>query len=393
MDPIKNPFAPGAGHPPPALVGRDAIFNAANVVLARVKDGKAAKNHLLLGLRGVGKTVLLNKIQSISDTMGYQSIWFEADEARPLRSQIIPQMRQLLLHFDRRERVNDRVKRSLRVLASFASAVKVKVGDVQIGLDIEPEVGIADSGDLTADLTDLFSIAAEAAQSESAGILLAIDEMQNLSKEDLTALVMALHKASQRQLPLTLFGAGLPQIVGRLGESKSYTERLFTRIPIGALEAADARKAIWEPVEKAGASIGQRALGQITEVTQCYPYFLQTWGYHAWNAAKGSDIDLRAVQASHAASIRDLDASFFQFRYERLTAREKQYVAAMAALGPGPHKSGAVAKKLGVKAASIAPTRSALIGKGMVYAPTYGETAFTVPLFDQFVGRQSGHEI
>jgi hypothetical protein len=268
----------GRRPPTPALVGRDTIFDAANVALSRVKEGKAARSHLLLGLRGVGKTVLLNKIQSISDTIGFRSISFEADEARPLRPQIIPQMRQLLLHFDRRERANDRVKRSLRVLSSFASAVKVKVGDVQIGIDIEPEKGIADSGDMTAALTDLFTVAADAAQSEGAGILLAIDEMQNLSKEDLTALVMALHKASQRQLPWTLFGAGLPQIVGRLGESKSYTERLFSRIPIGALAASDARKAIWEPVERAGASIGQRALEQITEVTQCYPYFLQNVG-------------------------------------------------------------------------------------------------------------------
>lgn len=387
MDRVRNPFAPGAGTPPPALVGREDILKTAQVTITRVKEGRPAKSFLLVGLRGVGKTVLLNRIQEIAEEAGYKAIAIEAPENKRLPALLIPPLRQILLALDRLERVNEYVKRGLRVLKSFAVTFKSDLGDFNLGLDIDAEPGFADSGDLEADLSELLIAVAQAAAARRVPVAVFIDEMQYLNEDELSALILAMHKVAQKTLPLLLVGAGLPQLVGLAGKSKSYAERLFDFPKIGPLEASDAKNALREPVEREGAKIKEDALNQITRVTQGYPYFLQEWGYHTWNIANASPISLEDVKAAHTAVIQRLDESFFRVRFDRLTPRERDYLRAMAELGPGPHRSGDIADVLGVGVHSVAPLRSGLIRKGMIFSPAHGDTAFTVPLFDQFMKR------
>jgi DNA-binding CsgD family transcriptional regulator len=387
MDRVKNPFAPGAGTSPPALVGREEILETAQVTLARIKEGRPAKSFLLVGLRGVGKTVLLNRIQELAEANGYRAIFIEAPENKRLPALLIPPLRQILLALDRGERVNEYVKRSLRILKSFTLKFRTEMGDFNLGLDIDPEPGIADSGDLETDLSDLLVAVAEAAKARSQPVSVFIDEMQYLNEDELSALIMAVHRVAQRGLPLLLVGAGLPQLVGLTGKSKSYAERLFDFPKIGPLSSTDARNALRAPVEREGAKIEENALNEIFGITQGYPYFLQEWGYHTWNIASVSPISLSDVKAAHSAVLQRLDESFFRVRLDRLTPREKDYLRAMAELGPGPHRSGDIADVLGVDVHSVAPLRSGLIKKGMIFSPAHGDTAFTVPLFDEFMKR------
>lgn len=274
-----------------------------------------------------------------------------------------------------------------RVLRSFVGAIRLKVADLEIGLDIDPEPGAADSGDLEVDLAELFVAVGEAAQDRSRAVAVLIDELQYLSAAEMSALIMAVHRIAQRQLPLALVGAGLPQLVGLAGRSKTYAERLFTYPDIGPLAPPDAREALRGPVRAQGADFTDEALDALVAVTRGYPYFLQEWGYQAWNLAPGSPIDAAVVERATAAAIRKLDGSFFRVRFDRLTPREKDYLRALAELGADAHRSGDVATSLGVKVQSVAPLRSGLIRKGMIYSPAHGDTAFTVPLFDEFMRR------
>jgi DNA-binding CsgD family transcriptional regulator len=387
MDRVKNPFAPGAGTSPPALVGREEILENATVTLARVKEGRPAKSFLLVGLRGVGKTVLLNRIQEHAEASGYRTIFIEAPENKRLPALLIPPLRQIMLALDRGERVNEYVKRGLRILKSFTLKFKSDMGDFNLGLDIDPEAGTADSGDLETDLSELLVAVGEAAKARSQPVAVFIDEMQYLNEDELSALIMAVHRVAQKSLPLLLVGAGLPQLVGLTGKSKSYAERLFDFPRIGPLNRMDAKNALRTPIEKEGANIEEKALNGIYDVTQGYPYFLQEWGYHTWNIANSSPISLDDVKAAHSAVLQRLDDSFFRVRLDRLTPRERDYLRAMAELGPGPHRSGDIAESLGVDVHSVAPLRSGLIKKGMIYSPAHGDTAFTVPLFDEFMKR------
>ncbi len=387
MDRIRNPFAPGAGTPPPALVGREEVLGDAKVTLARVKENRPAKSFLLIGLRGVGKTVLLNRIQDMAEEAGFKAISIEAPENKRLPALLIPPLRKIMLALDRFENVNEYVKRGLRVLKSFAGAFKLGMGDFDIALDIDPEVGSADSGDLEADLSELLLAVAQAANARKIPVAIFIDEMQYLNEDELSALIMAIHKVAQKQLPLLLVGAGLPQLVGLTGKSKSYAKRLFDFPKIGALENKDARDALEVPVKKEGIAFETKALGEIIAVTKGYPYFLQEWGYHTWNIAERSPISIDDVKAAHTAVIQRLDESFFGVRFDRLTPRERDYMRAMAELGPGPHRSGEVADMLGLNVHTVAPLRSGLIRKGMIFSPAHGDTAFTVPLFDEFMKR------
>jgi hypothetical protein len=340
-----------------------------------------------VGLRGVGKTVLLNRMQELSEAQNYRSIFLESTETKPLPLLIYPHLRQLLLSLDRIEKLNEHVKRGLRVLRSFANGVKVKYGEIEVGLNIDPEAGSADSGDLEADLTELMLAIGQAAAARNTPIALIVDEMQYLGEDELSALIMALHRISQKELPLILIGAGLPQLVGLAGKSKSYAERLFDFPRIGPLTKPDAINALQGPVQRAGASFTEDALAEIIRVTEGYPYFLQEWGYQAWNLAPGSSIDLDTLKVAHNVVIARLDESFFRVRFDRLTPSEKDYLRAMSELGPGPRRSGDIADLLGVRGQSVAPRRSGLIKKGMIFSPAHGDTEFTVPLFDQFMKR------
>jgi len=390
MDPIRNPFVPGAGTSPPELAGREDLLEKAAITLARIRLGRPSKSFMLVGLRGVGKTVLLNRIEELAEREGYRALMIEAHENKSLAALLLPPLRQLLLALDRIELVNEQVKRGLRILKSFASAVKFNVGEFEVGLDIDPERGAADSGDLEADLPELLLAIAQAAQARSTAVALIIDEVQYLKQKELSALIMAIHKIAQRNLPLVLIGAGLPQLVALAGDSKSYAERLFDYPKMDALSDADSREAIEEPAGREGVTFEPAALTKIVELTKGYPYFLQEWGYHIWNIAEKSPITPALVDAASKFAIDRLDESFFRVRFDRSTPREKDYLYAMAKLGTGAHRSGDIAEVLGVAVQSIAPVRSSLIKKGMVYSPAHGDTAFTVPLFDEFLLRIMG---
>lgn len=387
MDPIKNPFSPGAGSPPPELVGREAILEQARILLGRIRQKRPEKSMLLTGLRGVGKTVLLNEIKRMADSDGYRTIFIEAHEGKALGPLLVPYLRTLLFDLDRIAGTGDKVKRGLAVLRSFIGSLRLTMGDVAIGLDIEPEKGSADSGDLEIDLPNLFIAIGEAAEDREIPVAIFIDEIQYFDKKELGALIMAMHKIQQRQLPLVLLGAGLPILPGLAGESKSYAERLFNFPNMGALSQDDSAKALQDPAQEAGIAFEPSALTEVYRLTKGYPYFLQEWGYVAWNVATSSPITLQVVQDATATVIPRLDENFFRVRYERLTPSEKNFLRAMADLGQDAHRTGDIADALKVKVTSLGPVRAKLINKGMIYSPAHGDLAFTVPLFREFLIR------
>lgn len=391
MDPLHNPFSPGAGSPPPELAGRSDILRQALMTLARVKRGRAEKSMLIIGLRGTGKTVLLHEISGLAEKEGYQSVMIEAHEKKSLPELLLPELRRILFSLDAGEMISSKVKRAFRVLKSFVSSVKinVKMQEIDFGIGIEPEKGTADSGDLEADLAQVFIALGEAAQDRNTAVAVIIDELQYLSDEELSSLIMAVHKVSQKSLPVVVIGAGLPQLVGKAGRAKSYAERLFDYPELGPLKKEDAKIALQGPVQKEGEGISftDEALNEIIRVTEGYPYFLQEWGYQAWNLATKSPIDVNVAKEATKESIKRLDQSFFRVRFDRLTPREKEYLRALAELGADPQRSGDVAEELGLDVQNAAPLRNNLIKKGMIYSPKHGDTAFTVPLFEGFMKR------
>ncbi len=387
MDPVLNPFAPGAGTPPPELAGRDELREAIRVAVARVQRGLPAKSVLMVGLRGVGKTVLLDRMRDDAEHAGIHTVRIEAPESRSLPALLAPQLRQALLRLSRSEQVKTAAVRALRALAGFARSLKLKYQDIEVGLDYEPEPGLADNGDLEHDLQALLEEVGHAAQQAGTALVIFIDELQYVEEPELAALITAMHRCAQRRVPVMLVGAGLPQLRGRMGNAKSYAERLFDFPEIGPLPRPAARRAIAKPVKDQGAEILDPAVDKIVTETRGYPYFLQEWGKHAWDAADASPIELEDVSTATTTAIAALDESFFRVRFDRLTPAEKKYLRAMAELGPGPHRSGDIADCLKRKVTSLGPTRNQLIAKGMIWSPNHGDTAFTVPLFDEFMHR------
>ena len=387
MDPIRNPYAPGAGTPPPELAGRDAIREKVHIALERTKLGRATKSVLLVGLRGVGKTVLLDQILKDAKKSRIEPMRIEAPEDRSLPAILAPQLRLALLNLSRVEAAKDFALRGLRGLAGFAKALKVTFNDIEVGFDFDPEPGLADNGDLEHDLQTLLGVVGEAAAKARTVLGIFIDEMQYIKESELAALITALHRISQLQLPVMLIGAGLPQLPGQFGNAKSYAERLFEFTTIGPLETTDAEKALVDPALEEGVEYDPAAINRIIELTQGYPYFLQEWGFHSWDVATSSPISFNDIEQASRSTIASLDESFFRVRFDRLTPSEKKYLRAMAELGPGPHRSGDISGILGREVQSVAPVRSALIKKGMVWSPSHGDTAFTVPMFDEFMRR------
>jgi GTPase SAR1 family protein len=385
MDPRDNPYVPGAGTPPPELAGRHDVLERAEVALTRIQRRRPSKSLIVVGLRGVGKTVLLVRFQNQALMQGYQSALIEAHEGKTLPELIVPPLRKILFGMSITAAAGDKGRRALRALRSFMGSVKVTWNDMELGID--PVKGLADSGDLEVDLSDLFVAVGEAAAEKNTAVALCIDEMQYLSEKEFSALIMAVHKVSQNNLPLVVVGAGLPQILGLAGESKSYAERLFDYPKVGALNAADAERAIVSPAAAMDVTYDAAAVEKIVAVTKGYPYFLQQWGYEVWNLAEKSPISIGDVEKATSAAISALDESFFRVRFDRCTPSEKRYMRALADLGEGAKRSGDVADRLGLKVTSIGPTRSKLITKGMIYSPQHGETAFTVPLFDEYMRR------
>ncbi len=385
MDRKKNPYAPGAGTPPPELTGRDKILDDVEVALARVIAGRPSQGMFLTGLRGVGKTVLLNEFLRIAEKEGYVADFIEAPENRALAELLAPSLRQALLKISVLEKAKDVASRALGVLKSFT--LSMKIGEVEVALTNKAVIGTADSGDLERDLPDLFLAAGEAAKANETGIALLIDEIQYLSQTDLAALIVATHRVAQRNFPIIVIGAGLPLLPALSGDAKSYAERLFTYPIIGALEAKDARRAITEPARDLNVEYADDALEEIVRTTAGYPYFVQAWGSVVWDLAPKSPITLNDVKSASAEATRKLDESFFRVRLDRVTDSEKRYLRAMAELGSGPYKTADIAAFFKKKGASFGPVRDSLIKKGMIFSPRYGEIDFTVPLFDQFMKR------
>ena len=387
MDPRLNPYAPGAGAPPPELAGRDELIERAAVALDRVRAGRAARSFVLYGLRGVGKTVLLNRIRLDAEARGIASVRMEAPEERSLPALLIPALRASLLRLSRGEALRGHLQRGMRALASFASTLKVKYQDIEFSIDAEPEAGLADSSDLDIDLTDLFGVLGKAAAERSTALVLYIDELQYVPEGELASLIAALHSTSQENLPISMVAAGLPQLVGRTGDAKTYAERLFEFARIGPLGDDAARDALIVPAAREGVGIDPDAVLEILRETSGYPYFLQEWGKHVWNTAGSSPIRLDDARRATGEALAELDASFFRVRFDRLTPGQKRYLRALAELGPGIHRSGDIASILSQKVTTVAPVRNSLIAKGMIYSPGHGETEFTVPLFDEFMKR------
>jgi len=383
MDPLDNPFRPGAGTPPPALLGRDDLIDKYGIALRRTVAGRPGKSVMPIGLRGVGKTVLLNRFHEIARDEGLKIAFVEAPETGDLSRLLAIRLRTTLLELDQGV-VSRVVKRALGTLKSFSYTLP---DGTSISLDVDAVAGSADSGVLSEDVTDLLVAAGEAAKDRGTGILLAIDEVQYLTGDELGALISAIHRTVQLSLPVILVGAGLPQLPGLAGNAKSYAERLFEFPRIGSLSDGDARAVLQIPAGEQGVLIDDAAVDELINRSQGYPYFLQEWGYHVWNAASGSPITLDDVLLAGPEVQRQLDDNFFLVRMDRLTPAEKRYLHAMAVLGEGPHRSGDIAAELGVRVESVAPRRSGLIQKGMVYSPAHGDTAFTVPLFDEFLRR------
>ena len=387
MDPITNPYSPGAGTPPPELAGRDELREKVRVAIGRIRIGNPAKSVLMVGLRGVGKTVLLDQMRQDAEVSGVYTLKLEAPEDRSLPALLAPQLRLILLKLSAVESAKDYAVRGLRALAGFAKSLKVKFEDIEVGFDFEPEPGLADNGDLEGDLSALLEQVGLAAKSAKTAVVMFIDELQYVPEVQLAALITALHRCAQGKLPVTVIGAGLPQLLARAGEAKSYSERLFDYPMIGPLSRGDASLAIAKPAQALGVAFAPEAIDEIFKDTAGYPYFLQMWSKYAWDAAKQSPITQNDVRQAAPLTMADLDESFFKTRFERCTPSERRYLRAMASLGAGPHRSGDIATVLARPINTLGMVRSGLINKGMVWSPGHGDTAFTVPLFDEFMMR------
>ena len=386
MDPAANPYAPGAGNQPPFLSGRDEELTGIRLKLERLKRGHNTRDVLMLGLRGVGKTVLLNAAEDSADAGGHHVIIIEAPEGERLPTLLVPQLRRLVSRFSRTERAREQARKAMRALGGFAKAFKVTYGDFEFGVDVD--LDLADSGNLELDLPELFVAVGRAAKSAGASVVLLIDEVQYLEKQDFAALIVALHRVSQKGLPILFLGSGLPQVAGLAGDAKSYAERLFEYLRVGPLAQSAAFDAITRPAAERDVAYTGEALAEIYRETRGYPYFLQEWGRHAWNAAASSPIGIEDVRVANDLALRRLDDGFFNVRFDRLTPKEQQYLHAMALLGAGPHKSGDIAERMDSTVQSVGSARRSLIAKGMIYSPMHGYTAFTVPLFDKFMLRR-----
>ena len=386
MDRRNNPYAPGAGLQPPELAGRDRLIEDVTIDMDRVLARRPTKGLVLRGLRGVGKTVLLNRLRAFADDKGFETAKIETPEGGALPELLAPELRRILYSLDVRQAGGRHLRRAVNVLRGFANAFKVKIGDIEFS--VEPAPGEGDSGNLEQDLPRLLMAVSEAAAERRSAVGLFIDDIQYLSAVELAAVAVACHEIAQQNLPLLFIGAGLPQVAALAGRAKSYAERLFDYTDVGPLHSEAARAAIVKPARKEGVSFDDDAVDAIVRATQNYPYFIQEWGFQVWNRAPASPIAREAVAEATPDVTAHLDANFFRVRFDRLTVLQQKYLRAMAELGPGPHKTGQIATTLGVGAASVATVRQQLVNKGMVWSQRHGETAFTVPLFDSFMKRQ-----
>jgi AAA ATPase domain len=381
-----NPYTPNAGADPPALVGRDVELEAFEVLLARLLRGHTEQSMLVTGLRGVGKTVLLTRFEALARESGWATVDAEITKNSDFGDRMVNLARRALLQLAPRDRWKEKAVRAAAVLRSFQVTLRPD-GSVTAGFDVDPVEGLADSGHLGEDLTDVFVALGEAAREQGSGVVFLVDEVQFLQLAELEALIAAIHKTVQRRLPITLVGAGLPQLPRLAAEAKSYAERLFKFPQIGQLSEEQARTALVEPARRLGVDFEPDALTAIVDFTEGYPYFLQEYGNTLWNQIDVSPVTAVDVSLAQAAVEAKLDGGFFRVRVERTSELEQTYLRAMAELGPEPQRAKDVAVLLDRTSEQLAPTRARLIQKGLLYTPGRGLAAFTVPQFDRFMRR------
>lgn len=389
MDRARNPYTPNAGAPPRYLAGRRAEVEDFRVLLRRLGSGYTEQSLVVTGLRGVGKTVLLGEYQKIAGEEDWVAVEAEVSKTTPFGPQMANLARRALLQTSPKARWGERARGAAAILKSFALTVKPD-GSLTAGLDVEPEAGRADTGNLNDDLADVFDAIGQAAAERGRGVVFLFDEIQFLSRSELEALIGAVHRTVQRQLPVTFAGAGLPQLPGLAGDAKSYAERLFKFPMIGELPEDAATDALVEPARLEGVGYDDAAVGLILEYTEGYPYFIQEFGRAVWNIAEGSTITRDDAASAQDLVEAELDESFFRARIQRSTTEERRYMRAMADLGSDAQKAADVAEVLGKASEQVAPLRARLINKGLLYTPRYGFAKFTVPQFDRFMRRYMG---
>ena len=375
-----------AGNPPRALTGRETQKQQFRTMLGRLAREMNEPSMIVFGLRGVGKTVLLLEFESIADASGWTApdpIEIRSDT--DFRAELADAAYQALLRLDRRRALGDRLKTFTRLLSGFKVGASIE-GSVEFSFD--PSAVGGSTGNLERDLTHLFVELGETAREHDTGVVFLIDEMQFLKREEMEAVAAAMHRMSQKQLPIALAGAGLPQLPGLMVDAKSYAERLFSYPEIGPLSPDAARQALFEPAQAEGVGFEDDALQRIVELSGCYAAFVQAYGKETWNMAPGSPITLADVQAAEPVVQAKLDEEFFHVRFEKATPAERRYMAAMANLGDGPYKTGDVAGRLGGRASSSSVHRDSLIKKGLIFSPDHGEVNFTVPHFSPFMRRR-----
>lgn len=390
MDPRTNPYSPGAGVRPAELAGRDSEIEAFEVLTARALAGRSTQSIVFYGLRGVGKTVLLNELLGSARNAGWICAKVEADtgsERTPFRAQVASALSTALRQVHGRAGLGDRVRAALRTFKSFSLTASPD-GSLSVGIDVDPQRGRGDTGSILADLTDLAIDLGEGARDMGAGVVLFVDELQHLDDEELGAICQACHEATQRNLPFFVIGAGLPNLPAKLSVAKSYSERLFQYLRIDRLDDADARSALERPAAIEGVEWSPAATRKVLEASAGYPYFIQQFGQTTWDAAIGSPISLDDATEGIRVGREKLDNGFFRARWERATPAERDYLAAMAIDGDGPSSTGEVATRLKKQQASLGPTRAKLISKGLVYPPEHGQIAFTVPGMAAFIRRE-----
>lgn len=388
VDPILNPYTPNAGAQPQVMLGRDDQLASFQLLLGRLQRGRTEQSMIVTGLRGVGKTALLGQFRRTALASNWVVVEMEIRKHADtdFRREVGLHMRRALFDLSPRARWGERMQHAASVLKSFTVTVD-ESGAITTGLDVKAAEGRADHDDLALDLSDLFVAVGEAAQSASRGVVLLLDEIQFLATAQLEALITALHRTVQREVPITMVGAGLPQIAELAGDAKSYAERLFKFPAIGSLTGPDARLAFRVPAQEEGGDFSDDALELAVQITDGYPYFVQELGYAVWPHADGPMIQVDDVR--HAVELYEakLDSSFFRVRLDRSTAMQRAYLRAMAELGPGPQRSADIAEVMGRTSPQVAPTRAELIAMGLLYTPEHGQAEFTVPHFDRYMKR------
>ncbi len=386
MDPALNPYSPGSGRRPPELVGRTVELEAFDTLVARTRNRLSDRGIVLTGLRGVGKTVLLNELAAHAERHSWMTVRLEArrDEAgalavrRTLARDLVAAARK-----HARRSTSERMRAALATITSF----NAQVGATGVSLGVERAQGRADSGDAELDLLELVEDVSAAVKEDGRGFAIFIDEMQDLDSATLSALIAAQHAAGQRDWPFYVIGAGLPNLPRVLTEARSYAERLFNYRPIGRLSATEAARALEEPANRLGAAYSPEGLQILLDAAGGYPYFLQEYGQAIWNLSSGKVFTTADARAAVQYGLEHLDAAFFQSRWERATPAERRFLVAMALDDDAPSLSSEVARRMSLRASSLGPYRSNLMAKGLIFAPEHGKVAYTVPGMADFVQR------